>query len=68
MNIEMNLNMNDKIITCKKDFIYNALEDGWTISKKNEFYVFKKKHENKREVFLDSYLTKFIEKNMKLKS
>lgn len=47
----------------KKDFIYNALEDGWTIVKKNECYIFKKKHEQKKEVYLDSYLAKFIEKN-----
>jgi hypothetical protein len=48
-------------------FIMNALEDGWSVKKINHSYVFSKKHENKREVFLDSYLEKFIEYNMKEK-
>ncbi len=56
------------LIKCKKDFIYNAIEDGWTVTKKNNYYVFKKKHEEKKEVYLDSYLTQFIEKNIKSKS
>ena len=33
-------------------FLYNALEDGWTITKnENNYYVFIKKHEGKKEVF-----------------
>ena len=31
---------------------------------KDNKYIFSKKHEGKREVFQDSYLKKFIEKNM----
>lgn len=53
------------LIDCKKDFLYNAIEDGWTIEKKNNIYIFRKKHEKSKEVYLDSYLTKFIEKNSK---
>ena len=44
-------------------FIFNYLENGWTKKKKNEKYIFKKKHNNKKEVFSEDYLKKFIEKN-----
>ena len=44
-------------------FIYNALEDGWTIHKKNNLYVFKKNHEGKKEVYLDDYLRRFVTAN-----
>lgn len=50
----------------KMNFIFNALNDGWSISKDNECYIFKKKHQNKREVFTDTYLQEFICKNLKL--
>jgi hypothetical protein len=48
----------------KMKFINNALEDGWTISKKEDKYIFNKKHEGKKEIYLDSYLQKFIIENM----
>jgi hypothetical protein len=51
----------------KMAFIYNALEDGWQIKKKQDSYIFKKKHNNQREVFLDSYLDKFVNKNCEFK-
>ena len=45
-------------------FLFNALEEGWTIEKKKGFYIFKKKHEGKKEVYLDDYLKSFIERNL----
>jgi hypothetical protein len=60
---------NDKIINLdlvqfkKMTLIYNAINDGWTIKKLNNSYIFKKKHENKREVFDDTYLLRFMETN-----
>lgn len=51
----------------KMMFIFNALEKGWKIKKKGERYVFSKNHEGKKEVFLDSYLKRFIESNIKNK-
>ena len=63
----MDVKNENNILEYKKDFIYNALEDGWNITKKNDCYIFRKKHEQKKEVYLDSYLTKFIEKNSKHK-
>ena len=47
-------------------FLYNALNDGWEIKKKNGCYVFNKKHENKKEFFSDTYLKKFIKTNITL--
>ena len=45
-------------------FIYNAIEDGWTVVKHKNSYVFTKNHEGKKEVLLDDYLQKFIYKNV----
>ena len=47
-------------------FIYNTLEKGWNVSKKNDLYIFKKNHEGKKEVFLDNYLKQFISENVNL--
>jgi len=48
----------------KMMLLYNALEDGWTIKKRNNSYVFTKNHENKKEVLEDAYLIKFMKTNM----
>ena len=58
----------DSIIAQKMCFIYNALEDGWEVKKKGNNYVFKKRHHNRREVFLDSYLEKFIRNNLNIET
>lgn len=47
-------------------FIANAVENGWTVTKKIDTYVFTKKHEGKKEVFLDSYLDRFVATNSDL--
>jgi len=54
----------DKVLFQKMLFIYNALDDGWSIKKLEDSYIFSKKHEGKKEIFLDDYLTKFILSNM----
>jgi hypothetical protein len=53
----------DSIKLHKIIFLNNALENGWTINKKGNLYIFKKKHENKKEVLLDDYLRRFMVKN-----
>lgn len=50
---------NDSI---KKDFIFNAIEDGWMVKKINQKYRFIKKHQNKKEYFDESFLNDFIMK------
>lgn len=70
MDIIENINKNINIDTLKiMIFIYNALEKGWTVKKnKHKSYVFNKKHNNKKEVFNNKYLTSFIEGNSDIKS
>jgi hypothetical protein len=53
----------DSITLQKMIFIYNSINKGWKVHKRNNSYVFSKKHENKKEVFLDDYLKKFILEN-----
>lgn len=50
----------------KMAFIYNALENGWKVKKNEHCYVFTKNHGGKKEVFLDSYLKKFISLNLNI--
>jgi hypothetical protein len=47
-------------------FIYNAIEDGWSLKKKNGCYIFSKKTNNKKEVIKDEYLAKFMKTNLEL--
>lgn len=58
----------DEIKLNKMKFIFNAINDGWTVEKQfnnndEEKYIFRKKHENKKEIFSNNYLEKFINKN-----
>lgn len=53
-----------QVLFHKMKFIMNALEDGWSVKKNKESYIFKKKHERKREVFEEKYLEKFVKKHM----
>lgn len=48
----------------KMIFIHNALLDGWTVTMKNDKYIFTKKHEGRKEVLSDDYLRAFIERNI----
>lgn len=50
----------------KMIFIMNALNDGWSVKKYQDKYIFKKKHENKIEIFQEDYLATFIMSNMGL--
>ena len=44
-------------------FIQNALDQGWTIKKSDDSYIFTKKHENRREIFQENYLETFLISN-----
>lgn len=56
----------EKPIIRKLLFLSNALEQGWTIKKQDESYIFTKKHENKREVFKENYLENFLISNFSI--
>jgi len=50
----------------KMMFIYKSIENGWKVKKRNNKYIFQKNHGDKKEVFMDDYLEKFIKENMSL--
>jgi hypothetical protein len=54
-NIQMNKKQFQKMI-----FIMNALDQGWSVKKSQDSYIFTKKHENRREIFQENYLENFI--------
>lgn len=60
------INCDDKTFK-KLNFIFNALEHGWSIKKQKDCYIFSKKHQNRREVFSSDYLEKFVLENNKPK-
>ena len=68
--MELNVNMASADLTVgfielqKMLFINNAIDAGWAVKKRNDKYFFSKKHENKKEVYLDTYLQNFIEANL----
>ena len=47
-------------------FVFSALEDGWSVKKQREQYVFSKPHEGKKEVFSKDFLYAFIEKHARV--
>jgi len=53
----------DKIKFKKMVFLFNALENGWSIKKKKDSYIFTKNHEGKKEIFDESYLAIFMKEN-----
>ena len=76
MDIKLNLdplrdleNSNFKVDVIKFQkmiLLYNAIDQGWSVKKRNESYVFVKHHENKKEVLEESYLSKFMKTNLDL--
>lgn len=76
MDIKINLNSlkeleneNIKVDAIKFQkmlLLYNSIEQGWNVKKKNESYVFTKPHENKKEVLENSYLLSFMKSTLDL--
>ena len=48
----------------KMIFLYNAIDQGWSVKKRDESYIFTKNHEGKKEVFENSYLLKFMKSSL----
>jgi len=78
--MELNINL-DSLRDCNNDnlkidpirfqkmlLLFNAIEDGWTVKKRKNNYVFSKNHEGKREILEESYLSTFMKTNFDLKS
>ena len=65
LNITVPTDLNVDFIKLQKmSFLYNALDAGWAVKKQEQKYIFTKKHEGKKEVYLDTYLQTFIESNL----
>jgi len=56
----------DKIKFQKMVFLYNALDNGWSIKKRKDSYIFTKNHEQKKEVFDEDYLSSFMKDNFNI--
>jgi hypothetical protein len=54
----------DAIKFQKMVLLFNALEDGWNIKKRDDSYIFTKNHEGKKEILQDSYLLRFMKSNL----
>lgn len=76
MEINIEIKENNKInkyeVNLKKFqimmFLSNALDDGWSVKKKNEnSFVFSKNHEGKKEIFSENYITEFVRDNFDIK-
>jgi len=50
----------DKIKFKKMVFMYNALDNGWSIKKRDNSYIFTKNHDQKKEIFDEKYLATFM--------
>jgi len=61
-NLQNQLNIENKKLT-KMIFLFNALENGWSVKKSQNNYLFKKKHQGKKEIFSDKYLSRFLGEN-----
>jgi len=60
-----NENIRVDVIKFKKMLLFfNSIEQGWSVKKRNNSYVFAKNHEGKKEVLEDIYLTKFMSDNL----
>ena len=53
----------DKMKFQKMVFLFNALDNGWSIKKRKDSYIFTKNHEGKKEVFDETYLAIFMKDN-----
>jgi hypothetical protein len=66
INNECNSSEIDTIKFKKMVFLYNALDNGWSIKKRKGAYVFAKNHEGKKEIFDEAYLSMFMKENMNI--
>lgn len=49
-------------------FILSTLDKGWTVKKRKNKYIFVKKHGEKKEIFAEDFLKRFMEENNGIKN
>jgi hypothetical protein len=54
----------DKKTFTTMNFLYNAINEGWTVTKQKNKYIFTKRHDGKKEVFTETFLDNFIQTNL----
>ena len=59
---KISVDIDNKLLK-KTLFLYNALEQGWTIKKKGDLFILNKKHEGNTRYFDDNYLSTFMKEN-----
>ena len=72
MDITINLDSLKDLENLKVDVIkfqkmlllFNSIEQGWSVKKRDDSYIFTKNHEGKKEVLEESYLKKFMKTNL----
>lgn len=62
--IDINTEIKNRIYVMH--FVMNTLEHGWTIRKKDNNFIFRKRHKNRDEVYSDDYLINFLKINVKI--
>ena len=45
-------------------FLMNTLDNGWSVRKRNNNFIFRKKHNDKKEIYSDNYLVNFLKSNI----
>jgi hypothetical protein len=64
LNIELHKNIKIENIKFQKMlFIFNAVNDGWSVKKEDTNYIFTKDHNGKKEIFKEEYLGLFMNKH-----
>jgi hypothetical protein len=56
----------NKLLLYKMAFIYNSLNNGWTIHKKDNQYIFTKKHGGNDDILSDAFLQTFMKANFNI--
>lgn len=63
MELEIEKKLSDQKKILVSDFIFNALQDGWKVKKKNDKYIFSKHKGKEKEIFNENFLDDFLKKN-----
>ena len=62
-SLPTNIQVDKKTFT-KMNFLYNAINEGWTVTKQKNKYVFTKHHDGRKEVFSENFLDTFVQTNL----
>jgi len=54
----------DTIQFQKMVFLFNALQDGWSVKKRNDSFVFTKSNDGRKQILEESFLKKFMNSNL----